>query len=120
MKFGAIILAATFASTSALTIPAVRKQIGGLTKENFDATLKEVEPFLLNEAGASFYAKTMRRIGVQATELGATVPADFAKDAKATKKQREKQDAFIQAKVAEAAEAAKEEAAESEESETSE
>lgn len=119
---GAITLAASMASVNAFTtsntvgrpslslaassgLVTARKQISGLTKDNFDATLKEVEPFLLNEAGASFYAKSMRRIAVQASEFGVEVPADYAKDAKATKKRRERQDAYVQAKIAEAAEA---------------
>eukprot|EP00536_Pseudo-nitzschia_multiseries_P004446 jgi/Psemu1/188100/e_gw1.74.82.1 len=122
MKFiGAIIFAAAIASASAFTtssavgrpdlalgataIQTARKQIAGLTKDNFAATLKEVEPFLLNEAGATIYAKSLRRIGVQAKELGAEVPADFAKDAKATKKRRERQDAYVKGKIAEAADA---------------
>lgn len=122
MKFiGAITLAASVASTNAFTttstvgrpslslaatasIPATRKQINGLTKENFDSVLKEVEPFLLNEAGASFYAKSMKRIATQASAFGVSVPADFAKDAKATKKRRERQDAFVQTKISEASE----------------
>ena len=135
MKFvGAITLAASFASISAFTtsnvvvrpslslaatatatekkasMGSVRKQIGSINKDNFDAVLKEVEPFLLNDAGSSFYAKSMRRIAVQAKELGVSTPTDFAKDAKATKKRRERQDAYVQAKIAEGAEAQADEA----------
>ena len=47
----------------------------------------------------------MRRIAGAAAEFGVEVPADYAKDAKATKKRRERQDAYVQAKIAEAAEA---------------
>jgi hypothetical protein len=133
MKFiGAITLAASLASTSAFTtsntvgrpsfslaateaatekkvgITSIREQLHGMTKDNFDSVLKEVEPFLLNEAGVTFYAKSMRRIAGQAKEFGATVPADYAKDAKCTKKRRERQDAFVQVKITEAADAAAE------------
>ena len=44
------------------------------------------------------YAKSMRRIAVQAKALGVEMPTDYAKDAKATAKRREKQNAFIQMK----------------------
>lgn len=109
MKFlGAIILAA-LAGANALTIQGAKKQIAGLTKENFDATLKEIEPFLTKEAGATIYAKSMKRIAVQADLLGASVPADYAKDAEATRKRRERQDAYVKAKIAEAADAVEEE-----------
>ena len=119
MKFiTAITLAASVASVNAFSgIAATRKSIGALTKDNFDATLKEVEPFLLNDAGTTFYAKSMKRIAVQAAALGAEVPADFAKDAKATKKRRERQNAYVQAKIAEAADAVEEEPAEEAEAE---
>ncbi|VEU37929.1 unnamed protein product [Pseudo-nitzschia multistriata] len=125
---GATIVASAFVSASAFTststigrpdlslnasaIAKTRKQIAGLTKDNFESTLKEVEPFLLNDAGASFYAKSVKRIGAQAKALGVEVPADFAKDAKATKKRRERQDAYVKAKIAEAADAVEEEPAE--------
>jgi hypothetical protein len=88
----------------------IRKSIGKLDKDNFSSTLDMIEPFLLNEAGATTYAKSMRRIGRAAGALGVEVPSGFAKEAKATAKQRAKQDAFIQIKV-EAAAAAVEEAA---------
>jgi hypothetical protein len=108
-------LAATATATEKKTsMGSVRKQIGGLNKDNFDAVLKEVEPFLSNEAGGTFYAKSMRRIGVQAKAFGVSIPDDFAKEAKATKKRRERQDAFIQAKIAEAAEAQADDSEESE------
>jgi len=41
----------------------------------------------------------MKRIAVKASALGVSVPADYAKDAKCTKKRREKQDAYCKAKV---------------------
>mmetsp|Transcript_3334 Transcript_3334/g.6261 ORF Transcript_3334/g.6261 Transcript_3334/m.6261 type:complete len:152 (+) Transcript_3334:99-554(+) len=97
----------------------IRKQISGLSADNFDSTLKEIEPFLVNEAGATFYAKSMRRIATKAKALSKSLPADYAKEAKATQKRREKQKAFIEAKIAEAASAAEseeaDEAAEAEE-----
>ena len=97
-SFGAIILAAAFAcSTDAFTtqntlgrpslmtlgatetatetdisMASIRKDIAQLTADNFDATLKKVEPFLLNDAGVTFHAKCVKRIKVQAGALGAT------------------------------------------------
>ena len=91
----------------------VKKQIDGLTKDNFSSTLTEIEPFLLNDAGISIYKKSVRRIRTKAKSFGVDVPADYAKAAKATEKRRTKQDEFIQAKEAERLEAeaaAKEEA----------
>jgi len=93
----------------------IRKEIEGLTSDNFDATLKKIEPFLLNDAGATFHTKCMKRIQRNAKVIGATIPTTFAKEAKATEKRRMKQKAFIESKEAEAAEAA---AAPSEESES--
>jgi hypothetical protein len=89
----------------------IRKSISKLDKDNFSSTLAMIEPFLLDEAGATTYAKSMRRIGRAATALGVEVPSGFAKAAKATAKRREKQDAFIQIKVEEAAAAVEEAAA---------
>jgi hypothetical protein len=100
-----LVVALIVASTEALTTAAVRKQISKLTKDNFSSTLTEIEPFLTKEAGASFYAKSMRRISVKANAVGATLPTDYAKEAKATEKRREKQKVFIEAKIAAAAEA---------------
>jgi hypothetical protein len=75
-----------------------RKSIGGMTKDNFSDTLTKVEPFLVNNAGATFYAKSIKRIAVKAKAVGAEVPAGYAAASKATLKKREKQDAFIQTK----------------------
>mmetsp|Transcript_46603 Transcript_46603/g.52607 ORF Transcript_46603/g.52607 Transcript_46603/m.52607 type:complete len:168 (-) Transcript_46603:202-705(-) len=84
----------------------IRKEIAGLTKDNFDATLQKIEPFLLTDAGATFHTKCMKRLQRNAKVLGATVPTTFAKEAKATEKRRMKQKAFIEAKELEAADAA--------------
>ena len=81
------------------TAAPVRKSISELTKDNFDSTLEEIEDFLTNEAGSAIYKKSMKRIAVKASALGVSVPADYAKDAKCTKKRREKQDAYCKAKV---------------------
>lgn len=104
----ALLFVAVAVSTDAFSATTVRKQISGLTKDNFDSTLKEIEPFLTKEAGASFYAKSMKRIAFKANAVGATLPTDFAKEAKATEKRRAKQKAFIEAKIEEAAAAAAE------------
>ncbi len=100
----------TATALSATKIQDAKKTISVLTKDNFEASLAEVEPFLLNDAGATIYKKSMRRIQTSAKSFGVEVPADFAKEAKATQKRREKQDAFIQQKVAEAADAETDEA----------
>lgn len=88
-----------------LTMGAVRKSIDNLTAENFETTLNELEPFFLNEAGASIYAKSMRRIARNAKALGVTMPDKYAFEAKCTAKKRSKQDAFIQVKEEERLEA---------------
>lgn len=89
----------------------VRKAIASLTKENFSATLAEIEPFLTQEAGATVYGKSMRRIAGKAKGLGVEVPAEFAREAKCTAKRRAKQSAYCDAKTEEAAAAAAEAAA---------
>jgi hypothetical protein len=90
-----------------------RKSIASLTAENFSQTLSNVEPFLINDAGATMYAKSISRITTRAKMFGVEVPEGYAKDAAATEKKRAKQDAFIKVKEeermaaeAEAAEAA--------------
>lgn len=93
------------APVSGLTKAFVRTSIDRLTKENFSKTLSEIEPFLLHDAGASIYAKSMRRIERNAKELGVEVPAKFAFEAACTAKRRAKQDEFIQGKEAERLEA---------------
>mmetsp|Transcript_46401 Transcript_46401/g.140540 ORF Transcript_46401/g.140540 Transcript_46401/m.140540 type:complete len:173 (-) Transcript_46401:195-713(-) len=106
---------------------SVKKSINGLTADNFSETLASIEPFFMNEAGTTFYAKSMKRISSKAKMLGAEIPADFAKEAATTAKRRARQDAFIAVKeeeaaaaAAEAAEAAAAEAAAAVEAETAE
>lgn len=89
----------------------IRKQIDQLTADNFDAKLKEIEPFLVSVAGATFYTKCQRRIATRAKLFGKAVPSEFAKEAMATAKRREKQAAFIQTKIEEAEASAAEAAA---------
>lgn len=96
---------------SGLNMGDVRKTVAGLNKENFQESLNKIEGYLVNEAGATIYSKSMRRIAVQAKALGVEVPEGYAKAAKATEKRRVKQDAFIQVKIEEAAAAAAEAAA---------
>eukprot|EP00571_Detonula_confervacea_P015479 CAMPEP_0172306586 /NCGR_PEP_ID=MMETSP1058-20130122/7633_1 /TAXON_ID=83371 /ORGANISM="Detonula confervacea, Strain CCMP 353" /LENGTH=163 /DNA_ID=CAMNT_0013018523 /DNA_START=79 /DNA_END=570 /DNA_ORIENTATION=+ len=98
-------------ATKGLTGP-VRKSIAGITKDNFSATLAEIEPFLTKEAGVTLYNKSLRRIATKAKDLGVEVPANYAKDAKCTEKRREKQNAYCVAKTEEAAAAAAEAAEE--------
>ena len=109
-----LIIIAIIACSNAFTISSVRKSIGGITKDNFATVTQEIEPFLLNEAGASFYKKSMKKINVKAKAFGIELSTEYARAAKATEKRRAKQDAFIQAKNAEAAEAESEEATEPE------
>lgn len=112
MKVFAATLLLSLLSAEAFTgRPAVRKAISKLDKDNFASTLTEVEPFLLKEAGITFYSKSIRRIENAAKELGVEMPKDYALDAKATAKRREKQNAFIQVKIEEAEAAAAEAAA---------
>ena len=96
-----LLSSATATDTSVVDRSAVRKAIHRLDKDNFSETLAMVEPFLLNEAGISFYTKSVHRINRSAKMVGVEVPADFAKEAKATAKRRGKQEAFIQAKIEE-------------------
>jgi len=135
MKLSAIIIASSIAASSAFApapqqqpasstelnvvakgkIGPVRKAISSVTKDNFSATLTEIEPFLLEDTGIAFYKKSMRRLGVKAKALGVEMPADYAKGAKCTAKRREKQNAFCQMKAEEAASAEPEEEAPAEE-----
>ena len=62
----------------------------------------------------------MRRIAVKANAVGASMPTDYAKEAKATLKRREKQKAFIESKIEEAAAEEEAEAPEPEAEESSE
>lgn len=111
---GANAFAPAFAPRQSTALSAsmaeVRKTIDGLSSDNFTSALSEIEGFLKEEAGATFYAKSMRRIATKAKAVGATVPEGYALDAKATAKRREKQDAFIKMKQEEAASASEEEA----------
>ena len=98
---------------SGMRMQNVCATINSLTAENFSSFLSTMEPFLTNEAGSTIYAKSIRRIKVQAKALGTTIPEGFCAEANATTKKRAKQDAFIQTKEeeriaaeAEAAEAA--------------
>jgi len=103
---------------SGLSMKDVRKTVDNLTKENFSESLTSIEPFLLHEAGATIYAKSLRRIDVQAKVLGLKVPEGYASEAKATAKKRAKQDEFIQAKIAEGAAASAEDEVEEEQAES--
>lgn len=91
-----------------MTMGDVRKAIESVNKDNMSETLSKVESYLTSEAGATFYAKSMRRLAIKAKVLGTSLPDGFAKDAKATQKRREKQDAFCKAKVEVPAEASEE------------
>ena len=56
----------------------------------------------------------MRRIARNAKNLGVDMPTDYAKEAKATEQRRQKQDAFIKAKLEELAAASESEEPEAE------
>ena len=83
---------------SGLNISRVRKMVRKLSTDKFLSDLATMEPFLLHEAGSTFYTKSMKRISQKAKELGTSVPEGYALEAKATAKRRNKQNAFIQAK----------------------
>ena len=109
----AVAVAAPVAEPSGWTAGSVHKAVRRLNASNFSQTLSDMEPFLLNEAGATIYSKSLKRIAIKASEVGVEMPAGYAKLAKATEKRRAKQDAFIARKEeerlaaeAEAAEAA--------------
>lgn len=91
------------ASTTGMSMANVRKDIAGLTAANFSETLAKIEPFLLNDAGTSIYAKSMRRIARSAKALSVDVPEGYAKEAACTATRRSKQNDFVQQKIAEAA-----------------
>jgi len=86
------------AALSGLRMKNVRKAIDDLSADNFESTLASLESYLTNEARSQMYSKSIHRIQVRASALGLTVPEGYAKEAKATLKRREKQNAFIQQK----------------------
>ena len=96
-----------------LSVNDVKKTVKRITKENYQETLDKLQPYLINEAGQTFYNKVMRRLAFQSKELGMELPAAYAKAAKWNQARRAKQDAFIQAKEEERL-AAEAEAAEAE------
>merc|ERR1719469_1202806 len=80
-------------------ITYTRTSISNLTKENFSTTLSDIEPFLLNGAGRNFLAKSLKRISRASKVLGVPVPTGYGKEAAATSKRGEKQDAFVKGKI---------------------
>jgi hypothetical protein len=91
-----------------LTVADVKKSVKRINQGNFNDTLDKLQPFLVNEAGQTFYNKVMRRLAFRSKELGMELPTNYAKEAKWNQARRAKQDEFIQAKEEErlAAEAA--------------
>jgi len=92
-------------SAAATTVQEVKKTINNMNKENFSASIAEIEPFLLNDAGITVYTKAMKKVKGAAKALGIELSADYAKASKSTETRRGKQDAFIQKKEAERVEA---------------
>ena len=105
-RFNLLAIALIIACANALTTTSVRKSINSITKDTFATVTAEVEPFLLNDAGVTFYNKSIRRISNKAKSFGIELSPEFGKAAKATEKRREKQNAFVQVKITEAADAA--------------
>jgi len=107
---------------SGLTVKFVKKSIDNLTAENFSESLDTIAPYLINDAGQTFYNKCLRRIAVKAKFLGVEIPEGYVQEAFCTAKRRAKQDAFIKVKEEErlAAEAEAAEAAAAEEGEEAE
>lgn len=97
--------------SSGMAMKEVRRALKKLDKENFSDTLTKIEPFLLNDAGGTFYKKTLKRLDVQAKHFGTTMPEKFAYDAAATEKARTKQNEFIARKEEERIQAEEEAAA---------
>jgi len=85
-------------SSNGLSMKEARRVIRKISAESFKTSLNTLEPFLLDNAGASMYAKSLKRIAYKAKEFNLEVPQGYARDAKATAKRREKQDAFFKAK----------------------
>ena len=106
LRFNILAIALIIACANALTTTSVRKSINSITKDTFATVTAEVEPFLLNDAGVTFYNKSIRRISTKAKAFGIELSPEFGKAAKATEKRREKQNAFVQVKITEAADAA--------------
>jgi hypothetical protein len=75
------------------------KSTSSLTRDNFLSNLAIMEAFLTKEASSKLYSKSMHRIKVRVKALGVEVPFGSAQDAKAKRKRRAKQDAFIAAKL---------------------
>uniref|UniRef100_A0A7S0C0V4 RxLR effector protein n=1 Tax=Proboscia inermis TaxID=420281 RepID=A0A7S0C0V4_9STRA len=96
--------------SSGMPMKDVKSALKKLSKENFSETLTTIEPYMLNDAGSTFYRKTMKRLAVQAKHFGTSIPNKYAYDAATTEKARTKQNEFI-AKKEEERKQAEEEAA---------
>lgn len=68
-----------------------------LTKDNFE-TIYEWDEWLSKEAGATMYAKSMRRLTHLSKSFGVELRPDFMADAKATSKRRQQQADYETAK----------------------
>ena len=72
----------------------------------FDETAKTIEPFLVNDAGATMLQNTKSRLSAKAKLFGKTLPEGYAAGAVAAAKRSANQYAFIAKKIEEIAAAA--------------
>ena len=95
----------TATTSSGISMGQVRKTIATSMEDtdSFSASLATLEPFLVKEAGATSYQKSMKRIARKAKQIGVSVPVGYAKEAAATNQRRAKQNAFIATKEEEKA-----------------
>ena len=82
---------------------ALRKTLKTLTRDNF-SDIYSFEELLTKEVGPNFLRKSMAKINRVAKYSGVELKAGFASDPVATKVRRDKQDAFVKAKIAAVAE----------------
>ncbi|GMH46530.1 hypothetical protein TrRE_jg8404 [Triparma retinervis] len=78
----------------------INKKIAGADAAGFGSVAKEVEDLITEAAGRNFLAKARKRLNNRAKELGVSFdPKEFASSAPAEKARKEKQDAFVKAKI---------------------
>ena len=99
------------AAPTGLSMTQVRNAIRRMSASNFVETLEAIKPFIVHEAGSTFYAKSMKRIASQAKVNGVQVPVGYAKEAAANVKRVSRQNAFIAKKEAQRIAQEEEEAA---------
>lgn len=104
---------ATEGATAATSMAQIRRLVNQVTPDTWDLTLARIEPFLLNESGSTFYAKTIRRLkrNGKMMEQQKEVPPSFAREAVCTRKRRKQQEEYEERKQQAAAAEVEERAA---------